>query len=107
MLQLPVTDPSCAPCAEDANCAVPGNRCVTLDGGGFCARDCGLDTLYGTDDGECPAGYGCVDLGDGSSVCQPETGSCTCLTLAQVGLTRPCFRRFPVWVHRNRRSITG
>jgi len=89
---LPVVDAACLPCASDANCVVPGNACVTLDVGSFCAQDCGPGNLNGFPAGECPEGFSCDDLGDGRQQCLPATGSCDCRLPADADKTRPCTR---------------
>ncbi len=87
---LPTQDPSCVPCVTDDNCVVPGDRCLDIGGERACARDCGPDNLYGTPEGQCPDGFACATLDDGARQCLPDTGSCTCLTPADDGATRPC-----------------
>ncbi|MGM0576472.1 MAG: MopE-related protein [Myxococcota bacterium] len=87
---LPVSDPSCQPCASDAGCVVPGNRCVELGGGDFCARDCSAGNLYGTPEGQCPDGFTCTDVGDGALQCLPDSGACTCRLPEHAGKTRSC-----------------
>ncbi len=89
---LPVRDPSCEPCSQDANCLVPGNRCLDLDGGQFCGRDCGPQNLYGTPEGECPDGFLCLEQAGGTLQCVPTTASCTCYLEGQAGDSRSCIR---------------
>ncbi|MGM0575835.1 MAG: MopE-related protein [Myxococcota bacterium] len=89
---LPLVDTSCLPCAEDANCVVPGAACVELGEGGACAIPCGEGNVFGTPEGECPAGYACETLTDGSQQCLPDSGSCTCIEEADTGKSRPCAR---------------
>ena len=90
---LPVADTSCQPCANDASCLVPGNRCLALDGGSFCGRDCGADNAYGAPAGECPDGFLCADPDGSGPQCVPSTGSCTCHQPAQLGATRTCIQK--------------
>ena len=87
---LPVKDTACQPCAADSACVVPGNRCLAIDGGSYCGRDCGPDNAYGTPEGECPEGFTCEASGAGSPQCVPVTGSCTCRGPDQDGATRTC-----------------
>ncbi|GMV41090.1 MAG: hypothetical protein AMXMBFR64_28060 [Myxococcales bacterium] len=87
---LPVADSLCQPCQTDANCPTPGDVCLTLDGGGFCGRDCGAGNLHGTPEGQCPASYACIQ-GGGVKQCQPLSGSCTCLP-GDGGKTRTCLQ---------------
>ena len=88
---LPVKDPGCQPCTGDAACQMPGARCLSIDGGGFCARDCGAGNVHGPE-GECAAGYTCVAALDGSRQCRPISGSCSCLDAEDDEATRPCLR---------------
>jgi len=92
-LCLPFDDPSCRPCADDVNCGMPGNRCLTVDGSSVCGRDCAADNQYGTADGFCPFGWTCTELpelGEGVKQCLPTTGSCSCLLAEEAGTTRSC-----------------
>ncbi len=85
---LPATDATCLPCQTDANCQTPGDRCLQLDGGGYCARDCGEGNRHGLPAGQCDEGFVCTATGGGMQ-CVPESGSCTCLA-ADDGQTRGC-----------------
>ncbi len=76
---VPVTTQRCAPCRTDRNCAVPGDRCLTLDGAQVCGQDCSEGNLHGTAAGVCPFGFVCQELGEGIQQCVPQSGSCTCL----------------------------
>ncbi|MCA9513673.1 MAG: hypothetical protein KC635_01910, partial [Myxococcales bacterium] len=87
---LPVIEAACLPCTEDANCVVPGNACVPLDGGLFCGQDCGADNLNGYNEGSCPNGYTCTELGDGRHQCLPYSNSCSCSRTSDQGKSRPC-----------------
>ena len=88
---LPDVDTSCTPCSTDANCTVPGDRCLDLDGGRFCGRDCAEGNLHDTPAGECPEGFACLPVVALPDVlqCQPVSGSCTCLD-EHDGATRTC-----------------
>ena len=84
----PVTDNRCGTCQTDADCPVPGDRCLVIDGQKRCGYDCAEGNLHGSAAGACPDGWTCVDLGD-SSQCLPPSGSCTCLA-DDANATRPC-----------------
>ncbi len=92
MACLPLNDSLCSPCETAINCAVPGDRCMQLDGGGYCGRDCGEDNLYGTPAMECPDGFVCTEVEDADYQCQPISLSCTCLA-EDVGKLRTCIRQ--------------
>jgi len=86
-------DATCKPCAVDADCVVPGDRCLPSEDGSFCGLDCGPDNLHGFEPGTCPAGFTCspddaVAPGDAAH-CTPSTGSCTC-TSEEQGDVRIC-----------------
>ncbi|MFT7624753.1 MAG: hypothetical protein ACI9WU_003943, partial [Myxococcota bacterium] len=85
---LPAVDSLCQPCFFDATCQTPGDKCVKLEDGNFCGRDCGPDNLHGTPPGECPTGFECTQSGGGFQ-CEPLSASCSCLP-DDVGATRPC-----------------
>jgi hypothetical protein len=85
---LPLTSSLCLPCLQDANCAVPGDRCVTVEEGLFCGRDCSPASLHGT---ECPPGYACTAVEGGAPQCLPRSGSCSC-TMENADLQRRCDR---------------
>ena len=89
---LPVVAAACLPCTADANCVVPGNACVGLDGGSFCGQDCAEGNLNGFAAGTCPSGFSCTAIADGRQQCLPDTSSCSCLDLTDAGQTRPCTR---------------
>ncbi len=78
----------CTPCATDANCPTPGDKCLDLDGGKFCGRDCAAGNLYGTAAGVCDAGQVCETFG-AARQCVPQSRSCTCLA-GDAGTTRTC-----------------
>ncbi len=88
---LPVSDDLCAPCSGDDSCQTPGDRCLNIDGGSFCAKDCSEGNLHGLPAGQCPGGYSCVNMGSGIRQCQPTSGSCTCLAQND-GTSRTCLR---------------
>ncbi|MBT9555190.1 MAG: hypothetical protein IV100_04130 [Myxococcales bacterium] len=83
---LPVTDATCSPCQTDANCPTPGDKCLELDGGKFCGRDCSSGNLYGEEG--CSPGFECDAE---TTQCRPISGSCTCLE-ADLGESRTCLR---------------
>ena len=89
---LPATDTTCVPCSTDVNCPTPGDRCLTLDGGKFCGRDCSVGNKHGISAGQCDVGFQCQSqptLGAGVEQCVPESGSCTCVGPDQ-GDVRTC-----------------
>jgi hypothetical protein len=72
----------CQGCERDDECGASGaDRCLSLDGGRFCGRDC---TFSG-----CPAQFACVPLGDGSWQCVPDGRTCDCVP-DTVGLAKSC-----------------
>ncbi|MFO0747272.1 MAG: MopE-related protein [Myxococcota bacterium] len=85
---VPVSDDLCAPCASDANCPTPGDKCLTLDGAGSCGRDCGAGNLHGTPEGQCPTGFTC-EAQAGGKQCVPASRSCACRA-GDGGKTRTC-----------------
>ncbi len=85
---LPLLASLCNPCVHDANCPVPGDRCIPIEDGLFCGRACGPGSLHGAD---CPAGYECLPFDGGPDQCVPLSGSCDC-TPDNHGLTRYCER---------------
>ena len=86
---LPATDNACSPCLQDSDCPTPGDRCLELDGGTWCGRDCGAGNAHGTGPGYCPPGFECTDLPEDGPQCVPSSGSCTCM-LDDDGATRTC-----------------
>jgi hypothetical protein len=90
---LPVTTDTCRVCETDANCPVPGDRCLDLDGGRFCGYDCAAGNRHGTPAGVCPEGYACVTDPQNAAIrqCRPLSGSCSCLA-GDAGRTRTCVR---------------
>jgi hypothetical protein len=92
----PLVSPACQPCAQDADCRVSSDRCVTVgqDPGAFCAQSCEPGSPYTGCSGEvgvrscCPEGYLCSPR-DGLRLCLPESQSCTC-DAERVGETRSC-----------------
>ncbi|MCB9727340.1 MAG: hypothetical protein H6746_02525 [Deltaproteobacteria bacterium] len=75
----------CTSCTTDADCVQA--KCVTIDGGGFCAPDCGSGQ-------ECPASAACgaaTNVGGGAetAVCVPVTNSCDC-DASKAGTIRIC-----------------
>ena len=86
---LPIQSSLCQPCLSDANCVMPGDRCVTLGSGQFCGQNCASGSLHGTTD--CPGGFQCLDFGSGIFQCAPVSGACDCLP-GDEGLTKGCSR---------------
>ncbi len=86
----PVTDRSCQPCADDADCVVPGDACLGGPDGYACALDCGPGSLHDLEPGECPSGYACIADPQGQH-CLPASGTCTCLA-DDAGTERVCLR---------------
>ncbi len=93
---LPIEDFSCVPCLVDAHCTTPGDRCLQIDGGNFCGRDCAAGNAHQSPAGQCPGGYTCEDVsaseGPGVRQCVPDSGSCSCLG-GDAGEQRPCSRQ--------------
>ena len=72
----------CQDCAGDLDCGASGaDKCLTTDGGTFCARDCTFDG--------CPALYTCQAFPDGTRQCMPEGRTCDCVP-ETVGLQKSC-----------------
>ncbi len=72
----------CQGCATDVECgASGGDRCLSLDGGHFCGRDC---TYTG-----CPDLYRCAPQDGGWAQCEPEGRTCDCVT-ATLGMQKGC-----------------
>ncbi|MDX9722025.1 MAG: MopE-related protein [Myxococcota bacterium] len=75
----------CAPCYDDLSCSLSGaDRCLELDDGRFCGRDCSFST--------CPSGYDCANLVTSTGPaqqCVPSAGICAC-TADTVGMVRGC-----------------
>jgi hypothetical protein len=88
---LAMTDPSCRPCAGDADCLVPGDACLAAAEGPFCAIDCTAGNLHQLAVGTCPAGYRCANDGAGQH-CVPLSGACSCLA-GDVGQVRTCLKQ--------------
>jgi len=72
---LACTPVLCAACVADADCGAPGNRCTPFFSGSACTAAC-------DDQGACPAGSTCVDVGGGELQCLPDEGDCTCVSEA-------------------------
>ncbi|PKN53822.1 MAG: hypothetical protein CVU56_29835, partial [Deltaproteobacteria bacterium HGW-Deltaproteobacteria-14] len=83
---LALPDNLCQACGVDADCLVGSSRCVQTGAESFCARSCAADSPYGT---SCPTGYSCQPGAGGTSLCQPESGTCQCGP-EQVGVARAC-----------------
>ncbi|MFZ5443459.1 MAG: hypothetical protein ACOZQL_25855 [Myxococcota bacterium] len=72
----------CQACEGDLDCGASGaDRCLALDGGSFCGRDCTFDG--------CPALYSCQAFPDGTKQCVPEGRTCDCVP-ETVGLQKAC-----------------
>jgi hypothetical protein len=72
----------CQDCTTDRECgATGGDRCVRLEGGRFCGRDC---TFSG-----CPDLYRCELQPDGARQCVPDGRTCDC-TPQTLGLQKGC-----------------
>jgi hypothetical protein len=72
----------CQGCDDDLDCGASGaDRCLALDGGSFCGRDCTFDG--------CPELYACQRFPDGRSQCVPEGRTCDCVP-ETVGLQKAC-----------------
>ena len=83
---LPLEASLCLPCVSDANCAIPGDRCIESPSGRFCGRDCSSGSVHGVD---CPEGFVCEQQSDAGAQCVPVTHDCTC-TAGQAGAVRSC-----------------
>ncbi len=68
----------CQGCKVDSECGASGaDKCLDLDGGTFCARDCTFDP--------CPELYVC----NAQKQCIPQARTCDCLT-ETIGLQKGC-----------------
>ncbi len=77
----------CAQCTTDADCQGPGDRCVDDGGARYCARDCGVGSIYDTaasactgvagQRGCCPVDNVCAAVGS-DRLCRPRSGTCAC-----------------------------
>ena len=76
----------CVPCANDAGCGAPGDRCLDQGNVKFCGQDCSVGSLHGT---ACPDGYVCESQSTGGSQCVPATGDCSCRD-GEFGAVRSC-----------------
>ena len=76
----------CLPCNTDSDCGYGNDKCVELDGEGYCGRDCAPGAPQGTD---CPDGFTCTAMTGGGAQCIPTSGTCQC-TLSNNGVKRPC-----------------
>ncbi len=62
----------CEPCGDFSDCESEEGACLDVgDDGSFCSVTCSSPE-------DCPENYHCYDDGDGTPVCWPNTGSCTC-----------------------------
>ena len=72
----------CQGCTGDLDCGASGaDKCLSLDGGRFCGRDC-------THDG-CPELFTCTALADGTRQCVPTARTCDCVP-ATLGMKKSC-----------------
>jgi len=74
----------CEACQDDADCLVPGSRCLGAGADRYCGRSCAAGSPYGA---SCPLGYVCG--GGADPQCMPVSGSCQCGPGDQ-GITRAC-----------------
>jgi hypothetical protein len=99
---LPLVSTLCQSCTDDADCLVPGSRCLSLADGGYCGRDCSPSSLFSTTSAPCTgavgvedccgAGFLCkqVTLGaDTVKQCEPAGGTCSCDAQTKT-VTRQC-----------------
>ncbi len=72
----------CQDCQRDVECGASGaDKCLTLEGGTFCGRDCSFEG--------CPSLYRCEARPDGSKQCVPDGRTCDC-TPQTLGLEKGC-----------------
>jgi|APLak6261675434_1056106.scaffolds.fasta_scaffold01838_2 hypothetical protein len=72
----------CQSCTGDLDCGASGaDRCLDLDGGSFCGRDCSVEG--------CPSSYVCQTFADGMKQCVPEGRTCDCVA-ETIGLQKSC-----------------
>ncbi len=72
----------CQNCKLDSDCGASGaDKCLVLDGGVFCGRDC---TFEG-----CPSLYQCAAMPNGAHQCIPQGKTCDCLPVT-LGLQKGC-----------------
>ena len=75
----------CEPCGDFSDCESEEGACLDVgEDGTFCSVTCASPE-------DCPENYHCYDDGDGTPVCWPNTGSCTCLQ-DDVGTVEDCQR---------------
>ena len=75
-LCVPKADILCEPCADSKECGELGDLCTPVGATGtYCTLGCDQD-------GDCPEGYACGEVGEAAGVsirqCLPDTGSCVC-----------------------------
>ena len=76
----------CKPCSKPDDCGGTGDICIRTEEGNRCAQAC-------DNDGCCPDGYRCADVGGGLRQCIPVSGSCppvSCSTNTQCGPGESC-----------------
>lgn len=72
----------CQACVGDLDCGASGaDKCLDLDGGSFCGRDCTFDG--------CPSQYSCKSFNDGTKQCVPDGRTCDCVP-ETLGLQKAC-----------------
>jgi hypothetical protein len=81
---LALPDNLCEACTSDADCLVPGSRCLGTGADRYCARSCAAGSPYGQ---SCPTGYVCATGAE--ALCVPSSGSCQCGP-DSLGVTRAC-----------------
>ncbi|MEL6182035.1 MAG: MopE-related protein, partial [Myxococcota bacterium] len=112
---IPLTEATCLPCVEDADCQArsPGSACVTIGDpeapetlAQVCGRDCAEGSVYGT---TCDDGFSCTPLRDGAiAQCLPSGGTCLCVDNSD-GFAIPCQVESPISGEQctGRRSCVG
>lgn len=99
---VPNSNQLCSPCQKDTECALGGgDKCVDVDGGTYCARDCSVIA--------CPSGYACtkVDIGGQSfDQCLPQNGACDC-DAKTTGTTKKCTLTTPFGTCEGFKSCQG
>lgn len=72
----------CQPCKTSSDCGGPGDLCIRFPEGNRCGQAC-------DDQGCCPDGFRCGDIGSGQMMCIPEAGSCPDVTCKQSSVCGP------------------
>jgi hypothetical protein len=87
----PPIQTACQACTADQDCNSLGDRCLTIGGGSFCAKDCSVT-------GGCPSSFSCRSLMTDAGVarqCIPDQNSCEC-SVVTAGLKRSCKKSAPL-----------